>query len=96
MGWLGVVISAIAAWLLWDDGWLWRVLAVGVGMIELWSWLVMHNVAREARAMFRPRNLGGFYNFTKHEATMVGDGITTINLVGFVAAVGLFIAGFLI
>lgn len=96
MGWLGVIISAIAAWLLWDNGGLWLASTVGVGGIELWSWLVMHRVAREARTMFRPSNSGGFYNFEKREVALVGDRIAMVNLLGFVAALGLLAAGMII
>ena len=92
MGWLGVVISAVATWLLWDNGWLWLVVAIGVGVIELWSWGIMHNFATEA-AKHRGNYTGGFYDITRREADAAPDWITMLNLVGFVAAIGLLIAG---
>ena len=95
VGWLGVVISAIAAWLLWDNGWLWLVGAIGVGGIELWSWGIMHNFATEV-AKYRRSYTGGFYDFTRHEVDAIPDWIATLNLVGFVAAIGLLIVGFVI
>ena len=43
----GVAMCAIAAWLLWDNGRLWFVTALGVGVIELWSQRVMRNYRTE-------------------------------------------------
>ena len=40
-------MCAIAAWLLWDNGRLWFVTALGVGVIELWSQRVMRNYRTE-------------------------------------------------
>lgn len=95
MGWLGVVISAIAAYLLWDNGWLWLVAAVGVGVIELWSWGTMHNFATDA-AKYRGSYTGRFYDITRQEADAVPNWIAMLNLVGFIAAIGLLIVGFII
>ena len=95
MGWLGVVISAVAAWLLWDDGWLWRIVAIGVGIIELRSWGIMHNFVTEA-AEQRPSYTGRLFDFTRREVDTVPNWITMVNLVGFVAAIGLLIVGLVI
>ena len=95
MGWLGVVISAIAAWLLWDNRWLWFIVAVGVGVIELWSWGMMHNYTTEA-AKHRESYTGGFYDFTEREVEAAPDWIVQLNLVGFIAAIGILIVGLII
>ena len=95
MGWLGLVVCVVAAWRLWDNGGLWLAAAIGVGVIELWSWGVMHNHATEA-AKNRSSYTGGFSDFTKREVDAVPDWLAMVNLVGFVAAVGLLIAGFII
>ena len=76
-------------------GWLWLVGAIGVGGIELWSWGIMHNFATEV-AKYRRSYTGGFYDFTRHEVDAIPDWIATLNLVGFVAAIGLLIVGFVI
>ena len=43
----GVAMSAIAAWLLWDNGGLWSATAIGVGVTEFWSQRVMRNYRAE-------------------------------------------------
>ena len=95
MGWLGVVISAIAAWLLWDDGWLWRIVPIGVGIIELCSWGIMHNFATEA-AKQRPNYTGNFYDLTKREVDTVPNWLAMLNLAGFIAAIGLLLVGLVV
>lgn len=52
-------MCAIAAWLLWDNGRLWFVTAIGVGVIELWSQRVMRNYRTEGvneRLQFHKEN----------------------------------------
>ncbi len=95
MGWLGVVISALAAYLLWNEGGLWVVLAIGVGVVEFVSWGIMHNYAVEA-AERRPDYTGGFFDFTAHEINMVPNWLAVLNMLGFVAAVGLLVVGILL
>ena len=95
MGWLGVALSAAAAWLLWDNGGLWLASAIVVGVIELWSWGIMHNYATDA-AKQRSGYTGGFHDFTAQEVNTVPNWISTINLIGFVMAIAVFVAGLIV
>ena len=92
MGFLGVVIAGGATWLLWDNGWPLVTVSIIVAAIEFWSWGVMHNYATEA-AKGRPDYSGGFYDFTKREVESVPDWLAVVNLLSFIAAVGLLITG---
>ena len=95
MGWLGVVLSVAAAWLLRDQGWLWLAGAIAVGMLEFWSWGIMHNYATES-AKKRPDYSGGFFDIEPRDATSVPDWIATVHMIGFIAAVGLLVAGLIL
>ncbi len=95
MGWLGLVISVVAVWLLWDNGGIWLAAAIAVGVIELWSWGVMHNHATNA-AKNRSSYTGGFSDFTMREIDAVPNWLAMVNMVGFLAAIGLLIAGIVI
>ena len=92
MGWLGVVLSVAAAWLLRDQGWSWLASAIAVGVLELWSWGIMHNFAVES-AKERAGYIGGFFDITPRDASSIPDWITIVNMLGFIAAVGLLVAG---
>lgn len=92
MGFVGVVLSLISIWLLWDNGWLFISIALAVALVELWSWGVMHNYATES-AKNREGYSGGFYDLTPEEANKVPNWLATMNLAGFVVAVGLLIFG---
>ena len=92
MGFLGVVIAGIATWLLWDNGWPLITVSIIVIAIEFWSWGVMHNHAVDA-AKKKPGYSGKFYDFTKREVESVPDWLAVMNLLGFIAAVGLLITG---
>ena len=92
MGWLGIAISAAATWLLWDNGILLPVAAITVGVIQFWSWGVMHNHAVMA-AENRRAYSGRFYDLTKEEVDSAPNWVTAINMISFVAALGLLIAG---
>lgn len=102
MGFLGVIISVVAAWLLWDNGWLLPSLAVAIGIAQFWSWGVMHNHAveaaetREERTGGREKYSGGFFDFTRQEVDSVPNGITWVNMFTFFAAVILLIIGFIV
>ena len=95
MGWLGVAISIGAVWLLWDNGPVWIAVSIGVAILEFVTWGIMHNFAVEA-AKNRPGYTGGFSDFTAREVDAVPNWLAQLNLAGFVAAVGLLIAGFII
>ena len=77
--WAGLAISAVAAWLLWDERALWFSCAVGTGMIQLLT----------VRAMQNQRNEGAGLDG-------ISDWIAWVNMIAFIAACGLFIAGFII
>ena len=92
MGWLGVALSAAATWLLWDNGILLPVAAIAIGIIQFWSWGVMHNHAVMA-ARSRRRYSGKFYDLTREEVDSAPNWVTAINMISFVAALAMFIAG---
>ena len=60
MGWLGIVLSVVATWLLRDDGWLWLV-AAAVVLLQFWTYGIMHNHAVES-AKKREDYSGGFHD----------------------------------
>jgi hypothetical protein len=75
MGWLPVLLSGIAAFLLHRTNH--PVLAVLAAIAAagcFWSWGVMHNYATEL-AKRRPGYTGGFYDITDREADAVPDWI---------------------
>ena len=84
MGWLGIVLSVVAAWLLRDDGWLW-LLAAAVALLEVWSYGSMRRHAGES-AKKRLDYRGGFYNFNDRACDAVPNWLTVVNMAGFVAA----------
>ena len=94
MGWLGIILSVVAVWLLSDDGWLWLV-AAAVALLEFWSYGIMHNHAVES-AKEHPGYKGGFYDFNHRDLGAVPNWITVVNMVGFVAAVVLLVVGFVL
>jgi hypothetical protein len=93
MGFLGVIIAGIAAWLLWDNGWPFIVATIFVAIIEFWSWGVMHNYATE-EAKNRHNYSGEFYDLTTGEVDSAPNWLTVLNLLGFIIAVGLLVMGF--
>ena len=93
MGWLGIVLSVVAAWLLRDDGWLWLV-AAAVALLQVWSYGIMHHHAVES-AKKRLDYRGGFFDLNDRDMDAVPNWLTIVNMVGFAAAVGLLVAGFL-
>lgn len=95
MGWLGVLMSGVAAWLLWDNGIIWIVCAIGVGLTQFWSWGVMHNHAVMA-ARNRKSYSGKFYDFTRDELDTAPNWVTAVNIVSFFAALALIITAFVI
>lgn len=80
MGWFSVLISGVAAYLLYDTGhpvlFSLAILAV-VGC--LWSWGIMHNYATHL-ASRRSNYHGGFHDITKEEAASAPDWIATVNM----------------
>ena len=82
MGWLGVLMSGVAAWLLWDNGIIWIVSAIGVGLVQFWSWGIMHNHAVMA-ARNRSSYSGEFYDFTNEEVDSIPNWITVVVLTRF-------------
>ena len=95
MGLLGIVLSVVAAWLLRDDGWLWLVAAAGA-LLQFWTYGIMHNHAVES-AKKRPGGYsGGFHDLSHLDLDAVPNWIAVVNMAGFVAAVCLLVAGFVL
>lgn len=80
MGWLQVLLAAIAVILFWVDGSIvLPILAAVVGIGSFWSWGVMHNYATE-EAKKRSDYSGGFYDITPHEGDSVPNWIAAISI----------------
>lgn len=80
MGWLSVMLSGIAAFLLYRTGHvLLAVLAIAAALGCFWSWGIMHNYAMD-RAKRRRNFTGGFYDISRKEAQAVPDWITWLNM----------------
>ena len=92
MGWLGVLLSVVAAWLLRDQGWPWLAAAIVVGILEFWAWGIAHNFAVES-AKKREGYTGGFHDITQRDAQSIPDWIASVHMLGFIAAVVLLVAG---
>jgi hypothetical protein len=80
MGWLSVLLSGVAAYLLFSSGHtVLMVVAIATTVGGFWSWGVMHNYATDA-AKRRSDYTGGFFDFTKEEAKAVPNWITLVNI----------------
>ena len=80
MGWFSILISAIAAFLLFKAGHtVLMILAIIITIGCFWSWGVMHNFAIES-AKRRRNYRGGFYDVMPQEVESVPDWITCINM----------------
>jgi hypothetical protein len=80
MGWLSVLLSGIAASLLFKTGHpVLMILAIIATIGCFWSWGMMHNFATKSAK--RRRNYGGgFYDIMPQEAEGVPDWIARINM----------------
>jgi len=93
MGWSSVLLSVVAAYLLFSSG---RTVLMVVAIVTavgcFWSWGIMHNYATNL-AKRRSDYTGGFYDLTKQEAEAVPNWITVVNMgVSFLGVI-LLIAG---
>jgi len=80
MAWLSVLLSAVAAFLLFKSGYIvLMILAILAAIGCFWSWGVMHNYATEL-AKRRRNYTGGFYDITPKEAEAVPDWISRLNI----------------
>jgi hypothetical protein len=93
MGWLSVLLSGVAAYLLFvSDHTVLMGVAIATTVGCFWSWGVMHNYATDA-AKRRSDHTGGFYDLTKQEAEAVPNWITVVNMVFSFLGIILLIAG---
>jgi len=93
MGWLSVLLSIIAAFVLYLNGnTVLMIIAIIAALGCFWSLGIMHNYATD-QAKKRLNYTGGFYDITKTEADSVPDWITWINLVFSLSGFVLFITG---
>jgi len=93
MGWLSVLLSAIAAFLFYKTGrFALTILAIIAALGNFWSWGVMHNYATEL-AKRRQNYKGGFYDITRQEAKAVPDWISWTNMGFSIAGLILLIIG---
>jgi len=80
MGWISVLLSVLAALLMFFKGHIiLMLLAIIVAIGSLWSWGIMHNYATEF-AKRRPSYKGSFYDFTNKEVQLVPNWITILNI----------------
>jgi hypothetical protein len=93
MGWLSVLLSGVAAFLLFMTGHtVLMVLAIVAAIGCFWSWGIMHNYATDA-AKRRSNYSSGFYDITKREAQAVPDWICMVNMLFGLAGLVLLITG---
>jgi len=93
MGWLSVLLSAIAAFLFYKTGHIvLMILAIIAALGAFWSWGVMHNYGTEL-AKRRQNYKGGFYDITRQEAETVPDLISWANMGFSIASLILLIIG---
>jgi len=93
MGWLSILLSAVAAFLLFRTGHLiLMILAIVAAVGGFWSWGIMHNYTTEL-AKRRPDYTGEFYDITDREARAVPDWITVVNMVFSLAGLVLLVTG---
>ena len=91
MGFLGPVVGAGAAWLLFRGDAFWLGCgAVALSLLSFWTWGVMHNQATEA-AKRRSSYRGGFYDFTAREVDAVSDKLAAINFLSTLGVVVLLV-----
>jgi hypothetical protein len=93
MGWLSVLVSAGAAFLLFKTGHtVLMVVAIVAAVGCLWSWGIMHNYATDL-AKLRSNHTGGFYDITNRETQGVPDWIASVNMFFSLAGFILLITG---
>jgi len=93
MGWLSVVICALAAYTQYKlDHTALMILAIIAAVGSFWSWGIMHNYAVEA-ARRRLSYTGRFYDFTEGEVESVPNWITLINMIFSLGGLVLLIVG---
>jgi hypothetical protein len=93
MGWLSILLSAIAAFLFYKTGHLaLMILSIIAALGNFWSWGVMHNYATEL-AKLRQNYKGGFYDISRQEAKAVPNWISLTNMEFSIAGLILLIIG---
>jgi len=96
MGWLFVLISAVAAFLFYKSGNITLMtFAIIIAAGVLWSWGIMHNYATE-QAQRRQNYSGGFFDITPQEAKAAPDWISLINMGFSIAGLVLLIIAIII
>ncbi len=93
MGWLPVLLSGVAAFLLFKTGHtVLMVIAIVAAVGSLWSWGIMHNYATDL-AKRRSNYTGRFYDITDSEAGAVPNWIAIVNMIFSLAGLVLVITG---
>ncbi len=93
MGWLSVLLSIIAAFLFYFNGYtVLMIIAIIVAIGCFWSLGIMHNFATD-QAKKRLSYTGRFYDITTTEAESVPGWLTFVNLVFSLTGFILFITG---
>lgn len=96
MGWLGVLLGAIASYLFFSkDQFILLIVALIITVLCFWSWGIMHNYATNA-AKKRNNYSGNFFDITDEEASIVPDWITFINIISTVGNLLLLIVSLII
>lgn len=81
MGWLPVLVSGVAAFLLFKTGHTFLMVGAIVNVVGcFWLWGVLHNYATD-HAKRRPDYSGRFYDITKREANADLERIAAIHLI---------------
>jgi len=93
MGWLPVLISGLAAFLLFKTGHtVLMIFAIFVAICCFWTWGIMHNYATNA-AKRRPNYSGKFFDLTNRDIQAVPDWLSMVSMLFSIGGLVLFIIG---
>ena len=83
-GAVGIAVSLVTIWIWWPYGGFFLVAAIVLGIVDWWSFGVMHNAALRGRR---------FWDISIRSAVAAPDFATSVNMVASVAQTGLLIWG---
>ncbi len=93
MGWLSILLSGLAAFLMFKTNHMvFMVFSIVSAIVCFWSWGVMHNYATHL-AKLRSKYSGDFYDITDQEAEAVPDWITMVNMLSTLCGLILLVIG---
>lgn len=94
MGWIFVLLPAVAAYLFYSKHLLFMVLAIITAVGAFWSLGVMHNYATN-QARRRLDYKGGFYDLTEQEVESVPNWLAAVNMAFSILGIILLVTAFI-